>query len=319
MDPIHTLALNLTARCNARCAFCAYWHDHADLPEVRDFAPFYQAITDAARLSPSVVVALTGGEPFLVPEVFPLARHAKASGARKVVVTTNGLAVPDAYIAEFGGSVDELIVSLDGFAATHDRLRGVPGAFRRVTELIGRVHAEPVHPDTLVLAVISAANLEEFRDFVTWAAADRRIARIVLQAITQPMPAPSDARWHERSDLWPRDPEKTDALLDWLIEHRAPLRIHNEPAQLATMKRYFRDPGRLVWQECTVGTRYLAVLTDGRVLNCVSRPAIGNINERPLAEILAAPSTAGRLAEMAACRLNCHFLVNCGFAEGELA
>ena len=318
--PIHTLAIVLTERCNARCAHCAYWQDRAGTAEIEDFSPFYRAIEDAARLSPGVVITLTGGEPFLCPELFPLIRHAKARPAGKVVVPTNGLALPDDRVAELCRTgLDEIVLSLDGFEATHDRLRGVPGAFGRVRRLIERIHAEPRRPETLVLATISAANLDEFRDFALFLRDDRRIARVVLQAITQPMPAPADPAWHARHALWPRDGAKIDALFGWLIARRDDLRLHNGAAQLATMKRYFREPDRLVWKSCNVGTRYLCVLPDGHVLNCILRGPIGNVRRDRLDAIVASAETAAQVREMEACRLNCHFLVNCGFLEGELA
>jgi MoaA/NifB/PqqE/SkfB family radical SAM enzyme len=318
--PIHTLALNLTARCNARCLHCTYWRQDAPQAEIEDFAPLYRAIEDGARHSPGLVIAFTGGEPFLVPELFPLIRHAKAQAAGKVIVTTNGLALPDARVAELCETgLDELLISLDGFEATHDRLRGVPGAFRRARRLIESVWARPKRPLVLAMATISAANLAEFRDFATFLRDDPRVARTVLQAVTQPMPAPAVPRWQDESDLWPRDLNSVDALFDWLIAHRDDLRIHNGAAQLATMKRYFHEPDRLVWRSCNVGTRYLNVLTDGRVLNCIQRPPIGNIRRDRIPDMLASAETAAQVAEMESCRRNCHFLVNCGFVEGELA
>lgn len=319
-NPIHTLAIMVTNRCNARCLHCAFWSQEHGHEEISDFAPYYRLIEDLATISPGSTLTLTGGEPFLCTELFDLIRSAKSLGQKKVVIPTNGLALKEDRVPQLCQTgVDELVISLDGFAETHDQMRGVPGAYNQVWRLIDSIHSQEIHPDTLLLLTICRQNIGEMRRFISEVLKDPRIARICFQVITQPMPAVFDSQWQASSQLWPEDFDQVSKELGWLIEQKENgARIHNQVSQLQTMIRYFKTPDNLIWKSCNVGTRYLLVGTDGLVKNCINKPPIGNIRSDKLQDILSSPQTVDQLAEMSRCKENCHFLVNCGFLEGKL-
>ncbi|MBN2440067.1 MAG: radical SAM protein [Spirochaetales bacterium] len=132
----------LTRKCNCRCKMCGIWKTESHpmslsviktLFERNDFS-FIKSLT------------LTGGEPFLRPDLTEIAKicFSKMPFLEHVLVATNGLLenkiINDVkeicmYIASERNHIHsfDVQVSLDGVGEIHDHIRGVPGAYIRVT------------------------------------------------------------------------------------------------------------------------------------------------------------------------------------------
>ncbi len=123
---------NLTDRCNLSCVHCysrsGPGHDTSgelNTGEALDL------IDDLAG-SGVPLILFSGGEPLLRHDLWELARHARDRGIR-TALSTNGTLI-DKEMAEkiHESGIEYVGISLDGAtAATHDRFRGIPGAFDR--------------------------------------------------------------------------------------------------------------------------------------------------------------------------------------------
>ncbi len=118
-----TMILLLNKRCNLKCDFCDLWH-------FTDMMPFESAATIIGRAPAAGVQSLviTGGEPFLHPRIFEIIELAKNLGLG-VNITTNGTLLRRDMERLQACRVDSLSISIDGFAETHDVLRGVAGCW----------------------------------------------------------------------------------------------------------------------------------------------------------------------------------------------
>ncbi|QFZ22266.1 radical SAM protein [Saccharothrix syringae] len=132
------LQVHPTRLCNLRCRHC-YSSSGPDVAESVPIAVLAGVVREAAQLGYDVL-HVSGGEPFLYPELPALLRSAREAGMR-TTVTTNGVALTQRRIGVVRGLVDLAAVSLDGDRATHDRIRDQPGCFdkalagiRRLTE-----------------------------------------------------------------------------------------------------------------------------------------------------------------------------------------
>lgn len=124
--------LAVTYRCNSRCIMCDLWkRNNKDelLPEI------YQKLPNNLKN-----IDITGGEPFLrkdLVEIIEILR--KTCPKSKLLITTNGL-LPE----KIKKMSPEIIrkgnvafrISLDGWDQTHDRIRGVTGAFKKAIKSI---------------------------------------------------------------------------------------------------------------------------------------------------------------------------------------
>lgn len=125
----------VTYRCNARCLMCNIWknEDAEDLD-----AALLKKLPDSLRY-----INISGGEPFLRQDLRELVEVAATTCTKaQIIISSNGLVsqarVRDtmkALKSQFGDRVG-LGLSIDGIGETHDRIRGIPGAFDRAIGLV---------------------------------------------------------------------------------------------------------------------------------------------------------------------------------------
>ena len=119
---------NLIRRCNLTCEHC--YSISAD----KDFAGELStqevfAVMDQLKAARVPVLILSGGEPLLRPDIFDIARRAKAMGFY-VGLSSNGTLIDERNIDAIAAiGFDYVGVSLDGIGATHDRFRRKQGAY----------------------------------------------------------------------------------------------------------------------------------------------------------------------------------------------
>ena len=118
---------NCTRTCNLKCVHCyagsdAKRYDELTTEEAKTM------IDDLAAFGAPVLL-FSGGEPCVRPDLVELVSYARNAGMR-VVISTNGTLI-DAELARKLAShgLSYVGVSIDGTKETHDKFRGVEGAF----------------------------------------------------------------------------------------------------------------------------------------------------------------------------------------------
>jgi heme b synthase len=87
-------------------------------------------LDDIASFSKPVII-LTGGEPLLRPDIYDIASYGDRRGLRMVLATNATLVTSEIARKMLRAGIQRVSVSIDGLdAGSHDRFRGVPGAFR---------------------------------------------------------------------------------------------------------------------------------------------------------------------------------------------
>ncbi|HZQ60902.1 MAG TPA: radical SAM protein [Casimicrobiaceae bacterium] len=170
------VAFKLTNRCDLRCAHCYQWHPqgyHRQLAPVElrtdlDLA-IIAAVLDATRPVQSNVY-LWGGEPFVYRDWDAL-MDLLAAHQRWTSICTNGTLLERRLASlEKLGQYAEISVSLDGFEAQHDAVRG-RGAFARtwrgVEALRERRRAGAFAGQLTINFVVTDAMVGGMFDFVT--------------------------------------------------------------------------------------------------------------------------------------------------------
>ena len=119
---------NLARRCNLTCRHCYSVSADVDFPGELSTQEIF-GVLDELRAFGVPALILSGGEPLLRPDLFDIARRAKALGFY-TALSTNGTLIDPPLALRIGATgFDYVGISLDGLQATHDRFRRKPGSF----------------------------------------------------------------------------------------------------------------------------------------------------------------------------------------------
>ncbi len=124
---------NVGQRCNLKCVHCYSQSQDRSYPDELTTAEGKRLIEDLADFG-SPVILFSGGEPLLRADLLDLAERAIDRGLR-AVISTNGTLIDKLMAGRLKKiGLSYVGVSLDGMRETHDRFRGVKGAFESALE-----------------------------------------------------------------------------------------------------------------------------------------------------------------------------------------
>ncbi|MCK5034899.1 MAG: radical SAM protein [Candidatus Sabulitectum sp.] len=127
----------VTYRCNMRCPHCLTASGDPISGEL-DTQQALELINGLAR-DKILYLSLSGGEPFVRPDILTLLQAISQTNMR-LDVATNGLMIPDEVYA----SLEELDlfqvqVSIDGIGEAHDSFRGVAGSYTKALHTVKKL------------------------------------------------------------------------------------------------------------------------------------------------------------------------------------
>jgi AdoMet-dependent heme synthase len=122
--------LELTHRCNLTCVYCYNNSGPTRTTHISEDAA--RALLEEFHHMGVFYVAFTGGEPLLRSDTLSLLELAGRYGIRQIL-STNGTLISEQVAERLASAgVNQIQVSLDAAdESTHDRIRGLTGAFRR--------------------------------------------------------------------------------------------------------------------------------------------------------------------------------------------
>ena len=155
--PIH-LILFVTDHCNARCGTCFYWRS---LNQGNALGP--EQVERIARAFGELVwLDISGGEPFLRKDLAAICYcFARQNRVRFINIPTNAIQteviarlVSEILAGDYSFKLN-IAVSLDGVGETHDRIRGVPGNYRRALATLAELRCLRGGQPRLSLSVVT--------------------------------------------------------------------------------------------------------------------------------------------------------------------
>lgn len=166
LNKISELWFHITDQCNLACSHCLFSSSplkKATLKKEKIFQLAGEAYSLGCR-----VFALTGGEPFVHPDIEDIIKQLVAFENAHTVILTNGMNLPEFFNH---GAHDHdklhLQISMDGLGKNHDRVRG-KGAFQKLTHNLEWLNSKNI-PFTLSMSV-NNENVTDMPAFVDFAA-----------------------------------------------------------------------------------------------------------------------------------------------------
>ncbi|MBN1914204.1 MAG: glycosyltransferase, partial [Candidatus Omnitrophica bacterium] len=304
MDPQdgpEELHIELTYNCNSKCIMCDLWdrpkrfvsygNDELSSDEIR------RLLDDSSRLQKIKCVVLSGGEPFLRKDIVDLCGVFKRGVPDSSVgILTNAMAT-DTILDRSKEILDKfqprslwLGSSLDGIGKSHDRIRGVEGAFSAFHKTVERCKKElpsvklsttftltPYNIDQLlpVKRFADREGMDFFAQFVVpkegrekfkWTNEHLRAARTEIEEIIQELINKTE----DNFSLGPLDKVRDKNLISQLY-------------YWSNLVEYQVHPKR-IFKKCITGSKFAMLNPYGDLFFCpiLKNMLVGNIREESL-------------------------------------
>jgi heme b synthase len=128
-DTLRMVAWEVTRSCNLACIHCRASSECGPYTGELTTEQCTGLLDDIASFSKPVII-LTGGEPLLRPDIYDIASYGDRRGLRMVLATNATLVTSEIARKMLKAGIQRVSISIDGLdAGSHDRFRGVPGAF----------------------------------------------------------------------------------------------------------------------------------------------------------------------------------------------
>ncbi len=284
---------HITERCNLRCAHCYQegynTKSEFSLAQLKEIADEIDLTLEKWHMFGRI--ALTGGEPFLKKELFPLIHYLEQKkNILKIGILTNGILI-DEKIANKLKSLQKLYpiqISLDGASEeTNDFIRG-KGTYRKAVDSFRLLHKKGIR--TRLMFTVHKQNIQEVPALIDLAVREK-IGALTIERFV-PGGKGSEAKdWFltrkEVHELYEYVYQRSDTeykngtpLTIWkcrsLWAHVDPQRAKatDVPVQIA------------LGNMCAIGINSLTILSEGTVLPCRRLPIpIGNTKNDSIYDI----------------------------------
>jgi MoaA/NifB/PqqE/SkfB family radical SAM enzyme len=290
------LVLDIHSRCNCRCLMCDIWKRDSAGELSIDTLNRHRESLRALKVRWAV---LSGGEALMHSNFSGLCGFLRNEGIR-ITLLTAGISLAK-RAQDVAYNVDDVIVSLDGPQAIHDRVRGVKGAYDLLA--LGIVRLLSLRPELQITArtTVQKANhqalcetVEAAKDLdlsgisflaadVTSTAFNREKGWTAAQQDDVALSAPEiDSLTAELQALIARYPRELDSGY-----------IAESPAKLRRIEQHFRAHlGQVVPRApvCNAPWVSTVIAHDGTVRPCFFHAPIGNVNQQSLEEVVNGPA-----------------------------
>ena len=170
----YQISIRITNACNHRCAVCGQYGKHgymhgekkSEFLKTLPYEKYKELVDDMAKYKP--IYYITGGEPFLYPDIVKLMNYIKQ---RKSIlsVVTNGVKLKEYAHEIVKNNWDMILVSFDGPEKIHDACRGVKGSYSTAVNGLAELKKEkkaqkkkkPYILTSLTLSQTNVTHIEE--------------------------------------------------------------------------------------------------------------------------------------------------------------
>jgi heme b synthase len=287
---LRLVAWEVTRACNLACKHCRAKAHTEPFPGELTTEEAKALIDTFPRVGRPIVI-FTGGEPLLREDIFDLAARVKERGLRPVMAPNGTLVSADKALEMRRAGIERVSVSIDGpDAKSHDRFRGVPGAFE--ASMRGIEHLKRAGLEFQINTTVTRENLPHFREIF------RLAERLGSAAWHIFLLVPTGRAEDLRTEII--SAEEYEQLLNWFYDFRKrssmQLKATCAPHYHRILRQRAREDGLEVSyanfgldalsRGCLGGVGFCFISHSGQVQPCgYLEVDCGQVRERPFPEI----------------------------------
>lgn len=267
------LVLEITERCNAKCAHCNInCDDKLKEPEIE--AEYLKKVIKqvAERYGPrGICVGFTGGEALLRKDFYELAAFSRDCGFGNVL-TTNGTLLSKKVIDKLHDvNVRAIWISIDGLAKTHEEFRRLPGVYPKILENL-KIIADRDDMLCGVTTVVSKKNINELEDLY------KQFLDIGVQS-WRVFAVDPEGRAKENDDII-LGKEELETMYNFVerVQNENKMDVFIACGHFLGFK-YEKKVRRKFSYGCTSGTEIATILANGDIIGCANAPRIPKLIE----------------------------------------
>ena len=304
------VVMDITNKCNLRCKHCSIWSNSPGIAEMST-NQVKRLLDDLKKWLGTFHFGFCGGEPLLRKDLIDIIQFASQKGIITSVVS-NGVLLDERWAKQLlSCNPYSVTISLDGITAqTHDFVRGIPGTFDKATAAVKHLKDIKNRYDSktriTINTVIMEPNLDELLGILNWVETNG-LEDIWFSPLGQNFGISMDnADWFHKSNLWVRNLDKLDQVIDELIrrkENGAP--INNTVSHLNSIRYYFRSACPSKLSICEAGITTIGISANGDIVLCPYMKPIGNGMNSTLKEMWNSDKAKGIRNQIRACEKVC--------------
>ncbi len=279
--------------CNCKCVMCDIWKGNNNLKQLTEND--IEGLLGTLKKFGTQQVLMSGGEALLNNNFFRFCEILKKENIRITVLST-GLTL-QRHAEKLIELTNDVIISLDGDEALHDRIRNIPGAFHKMKEGVQLLKTIDTKFKVSGRTVIHKLNYHQWPDIIEAA------KEIGLDQISF-LPADISSQAFNRATAWDKDRQNEILPAEEELEEMQQI-IHNISSKYSTLFEngfiaesiekiqkihdyYTALYGRndFPFKKCNAPWVSTVIEADGTVRPCFFHEAIGNIRDKSLDQIL---------------------------------
>lgn len=255
---------DVTYACNLRCPHCLTASGKRRQTELDTAGA--KILIDRLAQAQVLTLSLSGGEPFLRPDILDILRYA-CSKAMRIDIASNGVDISDEIVEALRElPIFQVQISIDGIGEQHDRFRQLPGAFASACRNVQRLLDEGLAVSLSTTA--TRDNINNLEDIIELALAMGCTGYKAIPFI----PAGRGFAGSRRLKLGPPEIRQMCALLDRYAKKLAgQMTVSTETGfacLLGDSLRFPDDGGPDGPMGCSAGYDTLSVGADGTAFPC---------------------------------------------------
>lgn len=297
------LLIFATYRCTSRCKTCTMWKRNTDMRQELSLAELKRFI-DMCSGWPIRHVEMFGGDALLRKDVLlELTSYIKSKGIQVDLATNCNLLDQQTARGIVDVGFDYIYVSLDSLNEQQDKIRGMNGSFRRVSEAIEfvqRARGSRPWPRVYAQCTVSKHNVENLEKILDYAE-ENNVDVIAFEYVGE---FPTEAVQRSPVNGILPDPyyvpqNDSTVRVDWqqarslkekiakIKRRRKSLRVHVVTENIDILSRKHLVSGVCPHKKCYVCRHMITLDPYGNVIPCpfFSNHRLGNIRETDLREI----------------------------------